>query len=136
MRAIIEAIGVAADALINENESDGISIASHVIVHKDRTYVVIGADDEFVNATAAKNILYGAYNNYISTSGVSALWNGYKSSSYNEVSVVSPPVIAIKNEYIIANPPDNLINPASEIIFIDSASPSKSSLSTTDIANR
>ena len=122
--------------MINENESEGISIPSNVIVHKDRTYIVIGGDDEFVNAAAAKNILYGAYNNYISINGVSALWNGYKLSSYNDASVVVPPVIAIKNEYIVSNPPDNLINSASEIIFIDSASPSKSSLSTADIATR
>lgn len=129
IRAIIEAIGIVADALINENDTEGISIPSHIIVYNNRSYIVINGDDEFVKSVANKNILYGAYNNYISSFGISALWNGYITSNHSNLNSSSSslsvsPIVSIKNDYIISNPPDNLINPASEIIFIDKATTS------------
>lgn len=134
VKAIVEAVGVAVDALINEEDTLGISIPSNVIVYKSKSYVVIGGGDDLVKAAAKKNILYGAYNNYVSSMGISALWNGYITSSDNAAHSTSA-VVANKENIVISNPPDNLINPPSEFIFIDKDG-SKGALSEADLINR
>lgn len=135
IKAIIEAVGTAADALINEDDAVGISIPSNVIVYKNKSYVVVGGGDDLIKAAAKKNILYGAYNNYISPIGISALWNGYVTSSDSALQSTSS-VVAYNDDIVVSYPPDNLVNPASEFIFIEQGSGTKGALTEADLINR
>ena len=67
--------------------------------------------------------------------GISALWNGYITSSDNAAQSTSA-IVANKENIVISNPPDNLINPPSEFIFIDKEASSKGVLSEADLINR
>lgn len=119
LRGLVDAFGLAADALINEDESAaGFSVASTVLNKNGSTTVVISASDDLVSAAAQKGLLYGAYNNYITNFGVSALWNGYitqKSASIKS----GTSAVTVKDDVVLASLPDNLINEPSEFIFVD-----------------
>lgn len=118
LRGLVDAVGLAADALINEDESAaGFSIASTVLTKGGSTTVVIGASDDLVTAAAKKGLLYGAYNNYITNFGVSALWNGYITQA--AAGVKSASAVTVKSDVVLASSPDNLVNPPSEFIFVD-----------------
>lgn len=117
LRGLVDAVGLAADALINEDESAaGFSIASTVLTKGGSTTVVIGASDDLVTAAAKKGLLYGAYNNYITNFGVSALWNGYITQA--AAGVKSASAVTVKSDVVLASSPDNLVNPPSEFIFV------------------
>lgn len=120
LRGLVDAVGLAADALINEDETaTGFSVASTVLTKNGSTIVVIGASDDLVSAAGQKGLLYGAYNNYITSFGVSALWNGYITQTSTGAKSTSLPAVTVKGDMVLASLPDNLINPPSEFIFVD-----------------
>ena len=118
-RALVEALGSAADALINEDEAlQGFSAPSTVLVSGDSTLVIFDASDETTRHAVSKGVLYGAYNNYISDLGVSALWNGYLREPSDSLEG-SPGAVFSQSGAALANPPDNLAPPASAFAFVE-----------------
>ena len=136
LRGLVDAVGLAADALINEDETAaGFSVASTVLSKGGSTSVVIGASDDLVSAAAQKGLLYGAYNNYITSFGVSALWNGYITQTSTGAKSTSTGV-TVKGDVVLASPPDNLINPPSEFIFVDKDATKKGPVSEQDALSK
>ncbi len=118
-RGLIEAIGLAGDVLMNEDASvEGFAIPCTTVVKNDRTIVIVGGGDETVFSATNLKILYGAYNNYITSFGVSASWNGLIIPS-SMLKQSFQEMITTTQDSLIPYPPDNLVNPASEFIFVD-----------------
>jgi len=119
---LIQAIGDANCVIMNERYVDAVALPSITIVNGDKTTVIIGGDAAS-NAilTAKKGYLYGAYHNVITPSGVSALWNGYITKDATP-SASSVPVVEADGYIVVASPPDNMVNPPTQYIFIDKVS--------------
>lgn len=76
-----------------------------------------------VDAASAKNVLYGAYDNVISTVGVSAMWSGVIHTSGAGDTV---PTVVVQGKSAIPLAPDNLAFPAKHIVFFEKGAKSKS----------
>lgn len=76
-----------------------------------------------INAAAAKNVLYGAYDNIISTQGVAAMWSGVINSAGAGDAV---PTVVVQGKSANSLSPDNLAHPASHIVFYEKGAASKS----------
>lgn len=68
---------------------------------------------------SGKGLLYGPYHNFVSSSGVTALWNGYVGSP----SFASPDSVSVVVDGIAASviQPVNLVHAPSKIIFVASS---------------
>ena len=130
VRALVEAIGMASDVLINGRSPDVLSVPSVALTSGK---VIIGADDSVVDAAAAKGTLYGAYNNVITTGGVSAGWNGVigkapaKAASSHRFAV---PSVVSSGKAAVALTPDNMVG-TGDVVFYE-AGAGKKALSTED----
>ena len=130
VRALVEAIGMASDVLINGRSSDSLSVPSVALTSGK---VIIGADDSVVDAAVAKGSLYGAYNNVITPDGVSAGWNGVigkapaKAGSAHRFTV---PSVVSGGKAAVTLTPDNMVG-AGDIVFYE-AGAGKKALSTED----
>lgn len=130
VRALVEAIGMASDVLINGRSTEVLSLPSVALTSGK---VIIGADDSVVDAAATKGSLYGAYNNVITTDGVSAGWNGIigkapaKAASSHRFAV---PYVVSGGKAAVALTPDNMVN-AGDVVFFE-AGAGKKALSTED----
>lgn len=122
VRGIVDALGHAAIVLINEQQASGLAIPSLTVVKNGITIVYVGAEDTAIATAASKGLLYGAYHNYLSTDGVSALWNGII-SSLQTAGASAIPAVVVDGVAATAVNPNNLANPASQIIFVDSSAP-------------
>lgn len=76
-----------------------------------------------VDAASAKNVLYGAYDNVISTVGVSAMWSGVIHTSGAGDTV---PTVVVQGKSATPLAPDNLAFPAKHIVFYEKGAKSKS----------
>ena len=125
VRALVEAVGMASDVLINGRSSEVLSVPSASLTSGK---VVIGADDSVVDAAVAKGVLYGAYNNVITAGGVSAGWNGVigkapaKPASIHRFAV---PAVVSSGSAAVALTPDNMVA-AGDIVFYEAGTASKS----------
>ena len=132
VRALIEALGTASDVLINSRPNGALSVPS---VALSTGKLIIGADDSVVDAAAAKGNLYGAYNNVLTSEGISAGWNGVigkapaKAASTHRNAV---PSVVSGGKAAVALTPDNMIG-ATEIVFFE-AGAAKKTLTEADAA--
>ena len=124
VRALIEALGTASDVLINSRPNGALSVPS---VALSSGKLIIGADDSIVDAAATKGNLYGAYNNVLTSDGISAGWNGVigkapvKAASTHRNAV---PSIVSGGKAAVALTPDNMIG-ATEIVFFEAGAAKK-----------
>jgi hypothetical protein len=99
---------------MNEDQVEGIALPS---VALNNGTLIVGADDEVVEAALNAKKLYGAYHNYIVPGfGVSALWNGCITQADTITSSV--PVIAVNGKGVMPLSPNNLSN-ITQIKFYD-----------------
>jgi hypothetical protein len=76
-----------------------------------------------IDAASAKNVLYGAYDNVISTVGVSAMWGGVIHGAGGGDVV---PTVVVQGKSATPLSPDNLAFPAKHIVFYEKGAKSKS----------
>jgi hypothetical protein len=117
VRGLIAAIGHASTVLVNELQSGSLALPSASFTTGKVSCVVINADDSIVDALVSNKTLYGAYNNILTSAGVSAAWNGAIGGSV--ASSISTPAIISGNKTVIALAPDNLAAPATHIAFYE-----------------
>ena len=75
-----------------------------------------------IDAAVAKGVLYGAYDNVLSTVGVSAMWSGVISAN-GKVSTV--PTVVVDGNSATSTDPENLACPASHIVFYEAGAATK-----------
>lgn len=75
-----------------------------------------------VDAAVAKGILYGAYDNVLSTVGVSAMWSGVIGSPGAATMV---PTVVVDGHGATHMDPENLACPATNIVFFEAGAASK-----------
>ena len=85
MRGLVAALGQASGVLINIMRTDCVAVPSVSITNGKETRVIVGGDDSVIDAAVAKNILFGAYDNVLSTVGVAPLLK-----SLDEICVTAP----------------------------------------------
>jgi hypothetical protein len=131
IKSLIEAFGIATSVMINQEDEPIIALPSLSFVKNGETIVIIDAPDSVVAAVEKLNgaSIYGAYNNVLSTTGVSALWNGYIRQSIENISFpntnkfvfngATVPLVKNNGNAVVSVAPDNLILPATNVIFFD-----------------
>lgn len=117
VRGLIAAIGHASTVLVNELQSGSLALPSASFTIGKNSCVVVNADDSILDALVSNKTLYGAYNNILTSAGVSAAWNGVIGGSV--ASSTSTPAIISGNKTIAALTPDNLAAPATHIVFYE-----------------
>lgn len=122
IRGLVAALGQASGVLINTMRSDCIAIPSVSITHGKDTRVIVNGDDSVIDAAIAKNVLFGAYDNVLSTVGVAPMWNGVISVAGK----MSPiPTVVVDDVAAVSVEPNNLAFPATSIVFFEAGATSK-----------
>jgi hypothetical protein len=75
-----------------------------------------------IEAAVAKGILYGAYDNVLSTVGVSAMWSGVIRAPGGATMV---PTVIVDGNCATSTDPENLACPANSIVFFEAGAASK-----------
>ena len=132
VRGIISAVGHAATVLVNEQASS-LALPSTSFTKDKSTCVIVGADDSIVDALYANKSLYGAYNNVLTSDGVSACWNGIIGNA--TASSTSAPAVVVGGKSTISVNPDNISNVVTHIAFFEKGG-KKSSLSEEEAVKR
>ena len=116
IRGLVAALGQASGVLINTMRTDCIAVPSVSITNGKETRVIVGADDSVIDAAVAKNILFGAYDNVLSTVGVAPMWNGVISVAGKMGPV---PTVVVDGMAAVSVDPNNLAFPATSIVFFE-----------------
>ena len=121
VRALVEAVGLASTVVINALNKDALALASATLVKGSNTVVVVGADDSVVDAALNSSLVYGAYHNVVTASGVSALWNGVISAptAAKATGKFVPPIVTSGGKAAVALAPDNLANAPKAFVFFE-----------------
>lgn len=129
VRAMIDAIGHAANVVMTEQSEDGIAVSSASIVSKNgNTILIVGADDSVVEAALKTGVLNGAYNNLITNYGISALWGGVISGVPSEppsTHRLSAPHVVNGSTTAVHLQPDNMVAPAAAVVFYEKGAAKK-----------
>jgi hypothetical protein len=111
---------------VNDTIPTSLAIASIALNDGKNTVVIVGADDAVLKILAGKPIVYGAYHNILSSSGVSAMWNGYITEAsvtvpVTDSSLLSTPLpsVVVNGMKAVTTPPFNLVHPAKHIVFYE-----------------
>ena len=114
LRGVIEAVGQAAGVLIGQEQPAGVVIPSTAVINGDNnTVLIVGADDSVVAGAVEKKVLYGAYHNYVSTTGVSALWNAV----ITDATTSQDQGVVVQGKTLTITDPQNLVHPTKQFIF-------------------
>ena len=103
--------------MVNEQQLASLSLPSASFTKDKSTCVVVNADDSVVDALYSNKSLYGAYNNVISSAGVSASWNGIVGPG--AASATASPTLVVGGKSTITICPNNLAHPATHIAFYE-----------------
>lgn len=128
IRALVEAMGHAATVLLNEQQNNGLAVPSTLIAKGDQSALIIGADDEVVEEAGNAGLLYGAYHNWFSSTGASALWNGSISSSSKSVAAnafFAAPLLVAQGKVAFPIEPVNLCAAPKRIFFYEKGAGNK-----------
>jgi hypothetical protein len=131
IRAIVNALSIAATALINSHNPNAVAIPSLAITKNGATTLILGElSDDIVASASASGTLYGAYSNAVSASGVSAIFNGViipaslltPNAPFSGFSSNEPPPSVVSNDGTvrIVNP-DNFTFKPTTVVFVGSA---------------
>jgi len=131
--AIVNSISHASNVVINEKYLDALAVPSLSFTgKKGASIVVINATDAMVDAAVTDKAvaMHGAYSNTLTAYGVSANWNGVISSPTKYKPVVSSfgsaaPIVNVKDKAALPVSPDNVIAPATHIVFFESGASKK-----------
>ena len=135
VRALVEALGLASSVLLNEQNATALALPSLSLVKGGNTVVVVGADDALLDAALSSSLVYGAYNNLVMGTGVTALFNGVISTPKGATGRLAAPAIVNGGKAAVPLSPDNLTNPAKAIVFFEKGK-GKSSLSEEEAVKR
>ena len=133
IRGVVEAYGVAAAAMINDEIPTSITVPSVASSNGSLTTFFAGNfSDDFVNKVHAKGSLYGAYYNTLSPLGVSAVFGGFigsakADSSGSAVASFGPkrsPVVVSGNVTTVDLSPDNAVASPKVVVFVDKSAKS------------
>ena len=113
IRGVIDAVGQAAGVLVGQEQPTGVVIPSTSVFSGNNTVVIVGADDSVVASAVDKKVLYGAYHNYVSVTGVSALWN----AAITNATSADVTGIVVNGKVLTVTDPQNLAHPAKQFIF-------------------
>lgn len=120
IRAMVDAVGHASSVLINVQNANALALPSVALVKGDKTVLVIGADDSVVDTAIASSLVYGAYHNVLSASGVSAMWNGVISApAAKNASRLVPPMVVSGGKAAVSVSPNNLAGPVQTMVFYE-----------------
>lgn len=122
VRGLIEAIGHAASVISNTPESNGVVLPSTVVTKAGQSVVVLGLGKED-NVLQGKTV-YGAYYNHLSTTGISAVFNGAIVAAPADAKVAhagTTPLVVVKDKATATIAPDNKTFPASTFVIVDTA---------------
>lgn len=123
LRGLIDAIGHAASVVSNALNTLSVSLNSVSIVKGDKTALIVGYDDSVIDAAISKNMLYGAYQNFVSVDGVSAFWNGVVSKNIStKQNDQTVPIIEIQDKKLAQLIPNNFAHPVSHLSFYNAGS--------------
>lgn len=75
-----------------------------------------------IDAAVSKGILYGAYDNVLSTVGVSAMWSGVIGAPGSATVI---PTVVVDGKGATFLDPENLACPANNIVFFEAGAVSK-----------
>ena len=130
---VVEALGYAYSGALNDSNPTAVALPCLSVVRNRDTAVVVGANDEFVQAALSKNILYGAYHNIISTVGTSAVWGGVVAPYTADSS--STPSVVVKGLAARSTSPANLAFAPSTFFFYEKGT-AKSKISVEDAVKK
>lgn len=108
--------------LINTMHDDCIALACVAITKGKETRVIVRGDDSVVDAAVAKNVLFGAYDNVLSTLGVAPMWNGVISVAGK---VGGIPSVVVDGKSAVPVEPNNIAYPATSIVFFEAGAKKK-----------
>lgn len=141
VRGIIEGMGHATTVLVNEQHASAVALRSTVLASGKKTVVVLdnGLDDDVLVAAAKQGVLFGAYHNILTPTGVSPIWNGYigeaSSATPTQLATSLVPVVAVNGKAAVALNVNNLAHPAKHFVFYEKGA-TKSKLSTEEAVKR
>ncbi len=127
LRAMVEAISLAAVGTINVQQADCIALPSCSIVKDGKSTLVVNADDSVVAAAHAAGALYGAYANLITPVGLSALFNGVicAAPAQSTVSKFSAAHVINGGLTAVALQPDNMAATPRTLVFFEAGATKK-----------
>ena len=115
VEGLVHAIGLASSVLANTRDPNVLALPSLTTTTGS---AVIGATHTMVHQAVASGRLYGAYHNlFVPDVGISAGWNGYVGKPVTTPSAL--PLVEVKGLAAIPHPPDNMVPPASEFVFVE-----------------
>ena len=140
--AIVDAIAHASTVVINEKFPDSLALPSVSVVKGKSSVVIVGADESIVSTAASSpdKLLYGAYNNVLSSEGVAAVWGGVVgatslSNHYSE-SFKNTPCVNVNGKAAFQVHPNNLSFPVTHLAFYDKNTTSLSSINEEEAVKR
>ena len=127
LRALVDAIALAAVGVLNVQHALCLAIPSCAIVKDGKSTLVVNADDSIVAAAQANGSLYGAYANILCPAGMSALFNGCfgvapaqaPSNKFAAAQVVNGGLTAMSLQ------PDNMATLPQAIVFFEAGAAKK-----------
>lgn len=143
VRGVVEALGQAAATMINAEVPESITVPSVVSAKGSETTVFVGSySDNFVGKVHVGGSLYAAYFSTLTSAGVSAVFGGFIGPA-SAVPAPTPAVFRVQASPVVVSEgvatvplfPDNFVQPAKTIVFID-PSASSPSLSADDAVQR
>lgn len=117
VNGLIHALGHAACVMIGVEQPNGFAVPSTSVFNGSGTALIVGADDSIIHFAVEKDVLYGPYHNFVNSTGVGALWNGYIDSVSNVKATFSTPSVVVDGKAVATVQPQNLANPVNTIIF-------------------
>jgi hypothetical protein len=127
LRALIDAIALAAVGTLNVQHADCLAVPSCAMVKDGKSTLVVNADDSIVDAAQANGSLYGAYAIALSPSGMSSLFNGYIGAVPAQASINKFAAAYVVNGGLTAVPlqPDNMAALPQSIVFFEAGAAKK-----------
>ena len=125
---------MAASVLINAQHKSKVAIHDSTVFTSGKgVNAIIGVGSDDLQALSGKGVIYGARGNVFTQGGVSALWNGFIGNS--AISTAAGPfylqdapsvVVDAATTHLVE--PANMINPVTNIYFLDKQATASSSL--------
>lgn len=128
IRGVIDALVSAGSALINSDCSHALAVPSLTVTKDNVTTLIVGnISDDLVAKSCSSGTLYGAYANAITSSGISALFNGVvvptsvlppETAFSGFTARESYPVVVSNEQAVRSVNPDNFTFKPSTVVFI------------------
>lgn len=132
--ALTQVVGYAASVILNEGNA--LAVPGTSFVKGDKSLVVVGADDEVIQAAVGAGAdVYGKQYNVITANSVSTLFRGSvgkKPTSFAQHKYYGVPAVVVGDKSTLLHVPDNQTFPTNRIVIFDKSAASPSKLSAED----